>query len=159
MKRTIALGLLIMVITGCSAVRPTDARLIGTWQSNGDQTVAEMFRRDPRWANAPPERVQKLKDLFGQMRITYSASSITTEFRGEKEQLGYTVLDRGEDFVVIRIKGGLEDGHDVRIRFLENASAYWVHSFAIPDIEERFDRVTEPDGAANRSQPAAASSR
>ncbi len=112
-----------------------------------------MFRRDPRWTNAPPERVQKLKDLFGHMRITYSASSITTEFRGEKERLGYTVLDQGDDFVVFRIKGGLEDGEEVRIRFVDDARAYWVHSSAAPNIEERFNRVTEPGGPANRGQP------
>jgi len=114
-----------------------------------------MFRRDPRWTNAPPERVQKLKDMFGHMRITYSASSITTEFRGEKERLGYMVMDRGDDFVVIRIRGGVEDGQDARIRFVDNARAYWVHSFAAPSIEERFDRVTEPSGSASRSQPVA----
>jgi hypothetical protein len=112
-----------------------------------------MFRRDSRWTNAPPERVQKLKDLFGHMSITYSSESIITEFRGEQERVRYSVIERGDDFVVIRIKGGLEDGQSVRIRFVDNARAYWIHSFAAPNIEEKFDRVTEPGGAANRSQP------
>lgn len=151
--RLVVASVLILAAVGCSTTRPTDPRLIGTWQSNRDQTVAEIFRRDPKWTNASPEKVQKLRDIFGHMRITYSANSITTEFRGEKERLGYRVVDRGDDFVVIRIKGGLEDGHNQRIRFVDDGRAYWLHSFLAPNIEERFDRVAEPSGSANRSEP------
>lgn len=113
-----------------------------------------MFEHDPRWTNAPPEKVQKLRAMFGTMTITYGDGTIVTRFNGENEKLAYGVIDRGADYVVIRIKGGLADGQNERLRYVDDAKAYWIHSFAAPNIEERFDKViTEPSGPANASQP------
>jgi hypothetical protein len=152
--RYLAAILALAAAVGCSTTGLRDARLIGTWRSNGERTVAKMFQRDPRWTNAPPERVQKVKDMFGQMTVTYSGGTIGTDYRGERERLGYKVVERGQDYVVLRIRGGLEDRQNIRIRFVDDAQAYWIQSFVAPSIEERFDKViTEPGGAANGSQP------
>ncbi len=63
---------------GCSTRGLRDERLIGTWRSNGEQAIAQMLQHDPRWANAPPEKVQKLRAIFGTMTITYGDRTITT---------------------------------------------------------------------------------
>lgn len=145
--------LLLSGVVGCSTTGPRDERLIGTWRSNGEQTIAKMFEQDLRWTNAPPERVQKLRAIFGSMTVSYGDGTIETRNNGKNERLGYRVVERGEGYVVIRIKGGLEDGQNERLRFVDNNKAYWIHSFAAPNIEERFDKVVlEPGGAANRSQ-------
>jgi hypothetical protein len=112
-----------------------------------------MFEHDPRWTNAPPEKLQKLRAVFGSMTITYGDGTIDTRYNGKNERLGYRVVERGESYVVIRIKGGLEDRQNERLCFVDNNQAYWIHSFAAPNIEERFDKVViEPGGAANRPQ-------
>jgi hypothetical protein len=88
------------------------------------------------------------------MTIIYGDGTVETRYNGQNERLGYRVVERGEGYVVIRIKGGLEDGQNEHLRFVDNNKGYWIHSFAAPNIEERFDKVViEPDGAANQSQP------
>jgi len=146
--------LLLATAVGCSTGGFRDDRLTGTWRSNREQTIDKMFQRDPRWANASPERVQKLRAMFGQMTITYGHKAIVTHFNGENERLGYKVVERGSDYVVILIKGGMEDGQKRRLHFVDDAQAYWIQSFMVPSIEERFDKVnSEPGVAASGSQP------
>ena len=79
-----------------------DPRLHGTWHSNRDATVAAAFQRDPRWTNSPPERVERFRDIFGHMTITYSNGVQTADYKGEVESFRYRVVDRGADYVVIR---------------------------------------------------------
>jgi hypothetical protein len=139
----------------CAGCAKSDSRLYGTWRSNRDESVADAFRRDPRWTNAPPEKVERFRDIFGHMTLTYSKGAVTSRYRGEEETLRYTVEDRGDDYVVIRMHGGIQDGESIRIRFVEGGRGYWITSKTIMDTElhEKFDRITEPGGAANRSQP------
>ena len=150
-------GMLALVaLLGCASGDKFDARLNGTWKSNREESVADAFRRDPRWTNAAPEKVERFRDMFGHMTLTYSNGVVTTRFKGEAGTLRYTVLDRGEDYVVIRVHGGIQDGKEIRIRFVDNDKAYWITTQAImgDGLRERFDKViTEQDGAANGSQP------
>lgn len=106
------------------------------------------------WTNAAPEKVERFRDMFGHMTLTYSNGVVTTRFQGEEGTLRYTVLDRGEDYVVIRVHGGIQDGKKIRIRFVDDDKGYWVTTQTImgDELREKFDKViTEPD--ANGSQP------
>jgi hypothetical protein len=148
--------LTLAAVLGCSAKAKVDPRLNGTWRSNREESVSDAFRRDPRWTNASPEKVERFRDMFGHMTVSYSNGVATTRLRGQEGTLRYTVVDRGDDYVVIRVRGGIQDGHDVRIRFVDGGRAYWITSNTIPgtEVHEKFDRVsTEPDGPANGSQP------
>ena len=130
--------------SGCTTSNSADPRLNGTWQSNRDASVAELFRRDPRWTNAPPQRIERVRDLFGHMAVTYSNGIMTVRFREDVGTLHYSVVRRGDDFVVIRIKGGIQDGEEVRIRFVDGGGGYWVTTKAFPmdtGISEKFDRL------------------
>jgi hypothetical protein len=93
--------------------------------------------------------------MFGHMTLTYSNGTVTSRYRGEEGTLRYTVEDRGDDYVVIRMHGGIPDGESIRIRFVDGGRGYWITSKTIMDTElhEKFDRITEPGGAANRRQP------
>src|SRR4051794_40089639 len=64
--RFLALFLIVGFLGGCAT---DDPRLQGAWRSNRDATVATTFQRDPRWTNAPPEKVQRFKDMFGRLTI------------------------------------------------------------------------------------------
>ena len=50
--KPVALFLSLVVCAGCSS---DDVRLHGTWRSNREATVAEIFRADAHWATASPE--------------------------------------------------------------------------------------------------------
>jgi hypothetical protein len=150
--------LLSFLLVGCATSQKYDPRLNGTWRSNRDETVAAAFQRDPRWTNAPPEKVAKFKDLFGHMTVTYGKDEVHTQDRDHEYSVRYRVLERGQDYVTIQTKGGgFSDGLSIRIRFVDGGTGYWTDSGKLlgnDTPEEKFDKITEPGGAANRSQPA-----
>ena len=132
------------LLAGCSK---DDARLQGTWRSNREATVAAAFERDPRWTNAAPEKVERFREIFGQMTLTYSKGVVTSSYRGEVGSFGYRVVERGTNFVVIRTDGGLDEGRDVKMRFVDGDKAYWVEAGPPAEgLQERFDRVTTETG-------------
>src|SRR5512133_4182295 len=71
---------------GCAK---SDPRLSGTWRSNREESVADAFRRDPRWTNASPEKIERFRDMFGHMTLSYSNGTVTTSCRGEERSLRY----------------------------------------------------------------------
>ena len=84
-----------------------DARLHGTWCSNRDATVAEVFRSDPKWTNAPPEKQARFRAIFGHMTVTFSNNVVTTHYQDNVDSFGYRVVRRGSDYLVIHYDRGL----------------------------------------------------
>jgi hypothetical protein len=127
------------LLAGCSR---DDARLQGTWRSNRDATVAAAFQRDSRWTNATTEKVERFRDMFGHMTITYSKGTITSDYRGDVSSFPYRILGSGSNFVVIRSDAPLDKDRDIRIRFVDSDSAYWIDTGPLGNgLEERFDNV------------------
>ena len=137
MKRIIIIFLAIFLL-GCAP--KYDPRLIGTWQSNRADTVAEAFKRDPAWHEAAPERIQRFRQMFGHMVVTYTKNSAVIEYKEEKCELNYTVIEKGEGFVVIKTIGGLDDQQDLRLSFSEDLSSYWIDSGW--GVREKFDKIS-----------------
>ncbi|HEX4591976.1 MAG TPA: hypothetical protein VH120_18725 [Gemmataceae bacterium] len=102
--------------------RPGDPRLIGTWQSDADATIAEM-----RKAKVVTEQQEKaLRKLFGRMKITYSPTTFTTELDGVLETRPYQVLSRDRESVVLKEWSSLTNKEEqYRIRFIDR-DTYWV---------------------------------
>ncbi|MGP8198292.1 MAG: hypothetical protein ACLQU4_02175 [Limisphaerales bacterium] len=139
MKRNTFLILLFFLAAGCTR---HDARLLGTWHSNRDATVAAAFQRDPRWTNAPPDKVARFRDMFGRLTITYGKNTIKAEGVGESGSFPYRVVESGSNYVVIEDDEPLDNGRDIRIRFVNGDSSYWIDAGPLGDgIEERFDKV------------------
>ena len=139
--KPVALFLSLVVCAGCSS---DDVRLHGTWRSNREATVAEIFRADAHWATASPEKRAKLADLFGNLSVTFSNRVITTLINGKVDLIGYRVVSRGSDYEVIHFDEGLDAGADIRIRFVDGGSAYWIGGGVIMlGMQERFDRVAD----------------
>jgi len=131
--------LALALLAGCAH---DDPRLQGTWHSNRDATVAAAFQRDPRWTNAPPEKVERFRDMFGHMTITYTKGTMTSDYRGEVSSFPYRVVESGSNFVVIRSDAPLDKDRDIRIRFVDGDSGYWIDTGPLGfGLEERFDRV------------------
>jgi hypothetical protein len=119
------------ILAGCAS---DDARLHGTWRSNREATVAAL-QQNPSLTNVPPARIERLKELYGHLTWTYSNGVAVSSFHGAREMWRYRIIDRGADFVVIRMKGM----PDLWIRFVDGGKAYWVGGVA--EYEERFDKV------------------
>ena len=125
------------LVAGCTT---DDVRLHGTWQSNREATVAAAFRENQSLTNLPPERLERFKDMFGHLTMTYSNGLITETFRDKNEVLfHYRVVAKGSDFVVIRTDAPLSKNENIRLRFVDGGRAYWVN--AAVNIDERFDKV------------------
>lgn len=84
-------------------VRPgrlVDERLIGTWQSDADRTIAGIRERRP----VDEKQEAGLRQLFGKLRLTYSDSNISVDLDGEQKVQPFQVLGRDRHSVVIRSK-------------------------------------------------------
>jgi hypothetical protein len=144
-RSLLALCMALLALTiGCSTTNSklADKRLIGTWRSNAELTLANLYRQDPRWTNAPPARLEQLRSLFGRMTITFGKGTITAHYNAKEQQLGYEVVEHGPDYVLIQVKGGSEDGQRERLRFVDGDKGYWIQSLQAPEIEERFDKIS-----------------
>jgi len=131
--------LVLALVAGCAH---DDARLHGTWHSNREATVAAAFERDPRWTNAAPAKVERFKDMFGHMSITYSNGIATTDSHSEVESFRYRVVSRGSDYVVIHADTPIDKNRDIRITFVDGGAGYWIDTGALGfGLQERFDRV------------------
>jgi hypothetical protein len=133
-----------VLLAGCAT--HDDARLQGTWHSNRDATVAA-FQRDPRWTNAPPEKVQRFEDMFGQLTITYSNGVATSDYHDEDASFHYKVVKRGSDYDIIRYDASVYQGRDIKIRFVDEDNGYWIDTLLF-GIEERFDKVATQNNKA-----------
>jgi hypothetical protein len=95
--------------------------------------------------------------MFGLMTVAYSKNDIHVQDQEKQWTMHYQVLEQGKDFVIIRTRGGgFADALKMRIQFVDGGNGYWTDSGRLLGThtpEEKFDRVTEPDGPANRSQP------
>lgn len=140
------LTLAIALLTGCSAVR--DTRLDGTWVSDRAATV--QYNR----AVSPNMNWEKYSQIFGFLRMTYDATSATSDFHGKIEKRPLHLLRKDADTVTAKVWDDLDKKHRlVTINFV-GSDSYWIH---IRDTSQReyFRRVriAEP-GAALEPGPA-----
>lgn len=105
-----------------SRPRPGDPRLIGTWQSDADATIAELRNTRP----LTDEQDAKLRTLFGKMKVTYTETTITTDFEGKVDTQPYQVVSKDGDTIMVKSWSALSKQDEVyRIRFV-GTDRYWV---------------------------------
>ena len=119
--------------------RQTDERLIGTWQSDADRTIADLRQRRP----ADDKQEAALRKLFGRLRVTYYPTTYTTELDGVTESCRYEVLGRDKHSVAVREidpkPWPLELSEFTVIQF-DGPDSYWLYT-QIGGIREYFKRV------------------
>lgn len=121
--------------------RLKDNRLIGTWQSDADQTIAVIRELRP----VSKEQEAALRKIFGKLRVTYAETKCTTELDGITKSHPYQVLGRDKVSVVIRSPvtelPPLKLSEFTIIHF-EDANTYWLYT-QIGEVKEYFKRVKE----------------
>jgi hypothetical protein len=132
-------ALLVAELTLLRSALQTDDRLLGTWQSDAERTIATI--REGRAVDEKQEAA--LRKLFGKLRITYARSSYITELDGVTESHPYEVLGKDKVSVVLRDAGAsqswLELSEFTVIHF-DGPDAYWLLS-EIGSVREYFKRV------------------
>jgi hypothetical protein len=113
-------------------VSKIDDRLLGTWQSDGDRTIAGMKERKPLTA----EQEAGLRSIFGKLRITYTRNALTTDLDGKTEKARYEFLGSDKHSAVIRT---IKENPSTLESALE-LSEYWIYT-QIGGIKEYFKRV------------------
>jgi hypothetical protein len=141
-----AVGLFALVIVAVAIpirfARLRDDRLIGTWLSDADRTIAGMQPEQPK----DSKREAKLREIFGKMRVTYTAATYTTELNGEFVTYKYQLLGRDEHSVVI----SETENKPSPLEFMELSTfsvihfdtpdSYWLDS-EVGQMREYFKRV------------------
>ena len=113
----------------------TDRRLLGTWCSDREATVAEWrFRK-----RLSPEKRRRFLDIFGHLRITYSPTRVRVIFHKEEAVGRYELLATDPESVAIR-HGVMSLDETPRIQHLhfEGPDRYWI---ALGSNREWFKRV------------------
>ena len=123
------------------AARVTDDRLIGTWQSDADRTIAGMRK--------PVDEKQEaaLRTLFGKLRVTYTLTALKTNLDGKAETGRYEVLGKDKHSVAIREimdkpspLDGVVDLSEFMVIQFNGPDSYWLYT-QIGGIREYFKRV------------------
>jgi hypothetical protein len=102
----------------------TEPRLIGTWKSDPEATLAELRRT--RGITAEEEREAR-KNCF-KTKVTFTDRMIATELDGVVEAQPYQIVSLEGDVVVISSWFALRhQNEDLYIRFVGN-DTYWIES-------------------------------
>src|SRR5262249_29425075 len=94
----LAAALVVSVTRQLWSAVPADERLIGTWQSDVDRTIAAARQQRP----VDEQQEAAFRRLFGKLRITYATTTYTTELDGVTRSGRYEVLGRDKLSVVVR---------------------------------------------------------
>jgi hypothetical protein len=138
-----SLAALVAVALSVRTARVTDDRLLGTWQSDADRTVAGIREQRP----VDDRQEAALRTLFGKLRVTYTPAAVTTDLDGKAETGRYEVLGKDKHSVVIRevkdgpspLDGVVELSEFTVIQF-DGPDSYWLTT-QIGGIREYFRRV------------------
>ncbi len=118
-----------VLLAGCSATKGHDARLDGTWRLERP--------RGPEW-------------VLGDMTLTFSNNLEQVAGKDRKSAFTpYRVLEAGTNYVLIEHLVGPH--YRSRYTFADGDRALLIPQTTGSTL--RFNKVTEPDGAADGSQP------
>lgn len=132
--------LVVAVVFLLGLAHKTDDRLIGTWQSDANRTIAAMSEQQ-----RVDEKLEAFRKLFGKLRITYTEAEYTTEWDGITQSGRYEILGQDKLSVVIReidpesSPFQLEMTQFMVIHF-DGPDLYWVHTMG-GGIREYFKRI------------------
>ncbi len=122
MKQILLISI-ILLFSGCTA--RYDERLLGSWKSDREGTVAEFVRRFPDRFEGKPEKKEKFSKIFGHQTHTFTPNDVTVEFPDSAYTIRYKVLEIGNDYVLIETYG--EYGDEIKIKFTDNFNSFWLN--------------------------------
>ena len=146
----IALGLFItglltgilgtLIYTGKKA-QLTDERLMGTWVSDADRTIAGIREKRP----LEPKHEELLRKLFGRMQVTYTPTTGESLLDVVTETFPIEILDKDDYSVVFRTPNSrqaaaLRESEFTLIKF-DGPDSFSLITGLGTDIREYFKRV------------------
>ena len=134
MKQIILIFICIL-LSGCAA--RYDERLLGSWRSDREGTVADFDRRFPDRFEGKPEKKEKFAKIFGNMTHTFTLNDLTVKYCDSVFTVRYKVLKIENDYVLIKTHG--DDSEEIRIRFTDNFNSYWVNEDS--SFSEKFTKI------------------
>jgi hypothetical protein len=112
----------------------TDPRLPGTWKSDIETTLAELKKDNP----ITKEDEDKLRAFFGQMTVTYTNTTVTSEWKKSVESGSYTIVRKDRDIVIIKVQSSKSEKETEISLHFDDDDTYWI---AVGGDLECFRRV------------------
>jgi len=112
----------------------TDSRLIGTWKADVDTTIAELKKNNP----ISPELEERIRSFFGQMTVTYTGTTVTSDWKKVVETQPYSVVRKDRDVVVIKVQSSRSEAESEISLYFDDADTYWI---VVGEYVECFRRV------------------
>lgn len=82
---------------GATEKRHVDRRLLGTWRSDKERTLA-LWKHQKKLA---PETRERFDNIFGKFTLRFTETHIFTEFEGTKDTVPYSVVASDSSSVLI----------------------------------------------------------
>jgi len=126
-------------VSGC--VGQIDNKLIGSWKSNREKSVAECFKVVPSRHNLEPDKQQRFAEIFGNITQTYTENEVTIESKGEIFTVSYKVVERGKNYLVVEYLPEISPEEKIQytLRFEDNFNSYWVNEGT--DFPENYTKI------------------
>ena len=126
-------------MSGC--VGQIDNKLIGSWKSNREKSVAECFKVVPSRHNLEPDKQQRFAEIFGNITQTYTENEVTIESKGEIFTVSYKVVERGKNYLVVEYLPEISPEEKIQytLRFEDNFNSYWVNEGT--DFPENYTKI------------------
>jgi hypothetical protein len=80
-----------------------DLRLYGMWRSDARRTRKEI----DAWKGVPPQRMKKLKSLFGKLQLRFTRTRCYSTLNGSTEACRYQVVARDDTSVAILLEDAI----------------------------------------------------
>ena len=120
----------------CQEEPPADGRLLGTWQSDGDATVAEWRTRRPM----TDEQTAELRTVFGRLRVSWGLHTAMTDYDGKSEEYPYRLIAVDSTSAVIRAWDRLNNRDEFMVIHFDGRDRYLLYAAGGP-LREYFRRV------------------
>ena len=135
MKKFIAL---VCVVFISATVFAGNEKLIGTWKSNKDATVAYLKTH----TKLTSQQLDKLATVFGKMTITFDAKNVTFKSGDWKFTSAYKVISETKDSITIESEDpGTKKPSQGKLEF--DGNGFWCPDDKIPGFKEKFDKVIQ----------------
>ena len=152
--------LAVVLVVGCLATREYDSRLNGLWRLSPTNREPPHLVLSNDFARLFPEgsTVPLLYQMLTQdlnlervgMAFTFSNNLERISFDGRMGEFRpYRVLQKGPNHVLIERLYGAHS--QLRFDFGDDGRTFWLRQASGYSL--RFEKTTEPDGAADRGQP------
>lgn len=119
-----------------SSVHATGERLIGTWKSDKEKSLAYL-RQNTKFT---ADQIAKLAPILGKMTITYDGKRASWKMDKDGDERPYRIVADSPQMIIIEsVDSKTQKKEEEKLRF-SSTNEYWISDPRVPGFAECFVR-------------------